>query len=334
MASVGNVYVFDSTNIPSEELGIVHRVGETDLEKECLGLCDDQLKTDIERRRAAYGSSDSGEFDGNLLSFDELERRQDGTRILTLHDMAFSTYQALRARLGREQGHEHTLTRLITMLSVVETSDSMFPMGHRSTNHMSGRYLPPAGFTNHSGLVDEGYFAHLAIQEIKEELGIVTNPGDVRYVGLTSGDDSRNTTVTLHVKLKENMETVQGEFAALNHRLRSGGERDKVEHEHLIFVPNDLDSMAGFLSGRYTGVLNPMQGIEFREGLCVRGPEEILGRRYEQIGNGIAGFLALMRERIKGEDYAALTSMIETAGVVDDVRHLDINSKLMSCAMV
>jgi hypothetical protein len=326
MSEIGRIHVFDSANIAATDLEISHRQMMRPLEVECLGLYDDELRDDIERRRIAYDKPGSGQYDGTLLCFDGFSINGEGTRTLRLCDIKFSTYQALKTRLEREAGHEHTLTRLVPMISFAETSDDRLVFGHRSTQHMPDRYLPPAGFSIHDGQIDNHYFAQLAKEEIGEEVGMEIDQESVRYVGLTSGEDSRNNTVILHARLPCDIEAVERRFQELNQSLRETGKQ--IEHKHLIYLPNDLDSVTQFLCGKYSGDLNPMQGINFLNGACIEGPDEIRGKQYMQIGNGMSAVLSLMKERVSAREYSGLVGQVEKSRVVDCIEHSDINVKL------
>ncbi|MFH1503233.1 MAG: hypothetical protein ABIE36_01090 [Candidatus Diapherotrites archaeon] len=331
MEKIGQIYVFDRANIPSCELRINHSSRTRSLEEECLGLYDQTLSEDIRDRAASYGNHESGQFDGKLLCLRGFKVNQDNSRTLYLCDVNYSTYQALKARLDKEPEHKHTLTRTAPIIGIAETSDGMLILGHRSTQHMPDRYLPPAGFTDHNGQIDETYFAHLAKEEIEEEVGVNVEPNSIRYIGLTAGDDSRNNTITLYTHLPFDMESVERTFSELNQKLVEN--REGIEHKHLIYLPSDLESVKHFLCGNYTGNLNPLRDIRFDQGICVSGPEEILGKQYKQIGNGMASLLCFIQNRVSHEAYSSLVQEIEASGIVEGVEHLDINEKLGLCTI-
>lgn len=329
MSEIGNVYVFDSADMPVSDLQVIHSPGTRSLEDECLGFCDSEFRSAVAEKIKKINKPGSGQHDGNLLCFNGFTINEDDTRTLELCDIDFSTFQTLYDRLNLEVGQEHTLTRTVPMIGIAETSDGNFVLGHRNTEWLPDRYLPPAGFTDRKDrdeVIGSKYFAWLTKKEVEEEIAVEITEDSVRYVGLTAGDDSRNNTVILYTKLPTDTAETEDLFQRNNQRLDEKG--GKIEHLHLLYLPNDLDSVTEFLCGRYSGNLNPINEINFDNGRCIRGPKEILGKSYKQIGNGIGAILSLMQQRITGTNYVNLVNDILDSGVVDGIEHMDINEKL------
>jgi hypothetical protein len=324
MPEIGKIYVFDSAVILARNLEIEHTPRTRSLDEGCFYFYDEDLREAIEAEKTKYVPG-SGQFDGTLLCLERFSI-ENGKRKLRLCDIMYSTYQTLKARLDRENGQEHTLTRTVSMIGIAETSDGSFPLGHRSGRHMPNRYLSPAGFTDHEGMIDNWFLPNLTKEEIGEETGVEIDPEDVTYVGLTSGDDSRNNTVILHSGLDCDSEKTEAMFKGVNAELRQNGA--KIEHDHLIYLPSDLTSVREFLCGRFTGCLNRFRDIYFEDGVCVRGPDLIKGEKYRQIGNGISAILSLMKGRVSNSDYWKLVEDVKESGIVEDIEHLDINEKL------
>ncbi len=323
---LGNVYVFDSALIPIKDLQSEHNPSLGTPGEGCYGLYGGRMKADLEERISSYGKSGSQQFDGTILRFESLEIMRDKKRILRLGDMKYSTYQSLKSRLDSEPDHQHTLTQAVNIIVFVETVDGNLILGHRTGAHMGDKYLPPAGFSDHKGRIAPVFFTELSVLEVKEELGIRLSKSQVMYAGLSAGDDSRNTTVITYARSNFSSEEIEEHFQKLNNELLAKGK--KLEHLHLIHVPTDLTSITSFLCNNYSGVLNPIRGIVFEEGTCVQGPEEIIGKRYSQIGNGIGGFLCLAYKIFSPEQYLILIRQIENSGIVEEVEHVDINTKL------
>lgn len=343
--SVGRVYVFDSADIPASDLRVRHTPKIRPLEDECANFYDEAFLAC--RNRAIKKIREWNEkkrpeevemFDGTLFSFDWLDTTSAGSRVLSLSDVKFTTYKGLVDRINMGQGElRHSLTRTVPMIGIAETLDGLLVLGHRKTPHMGGRYLFPAGFADHpeNRQVDEDFFTMVTIDEFSEEIGVRIKPQDVRYVGLTSGDDSKNITIVTYAKLPVSAKDVESSFMENNRRLLM--EKGKIEHEHLLYLPNDLEQVTKFLLGRYTGVLNEYAGLCFENGVCTKGPEEVngepfRGRGYLQIGNGISAILALMKGRLSDSRYNDLVSAVEESGVVESVEHLTIGYKLQLAA--
>jgi len=321
VTSLGNVYVFDTADIQFADVRMNHTSRVRSLDDECLGICDKSLEQEIRRRRESYLPG-TGMYDGILLCFESLERGEK-TRVLNTCDINYSTYQTLKSRLERTPGHEHTITRTLPMIGIVETSDNHLVLGYRSTVHMPDRYLPPAGFTDHTDPLPKNYLADITHEEVLEETGVDINPNAVRYLGLTSGDDSRNVTFITYVRVPQTVQDVEIKFAEMDAKLSREGKT--VEHLHLLYLPSGIGALSDFLSSEYTGVLNPNKNIQFENGICKIGPPEIRGKRYKQIGNGIGSMLCYIKTRTTDEQYQALVQRIEKSGAVDRILHPDIN---------
>ncbi len=318
-----HVYLFDSAPIGTN-LVVHHTPKLRSLEEECYGLYDNSMKEEIDKKLAEFQKPNSGQFDGTLLSLQGFSL-EDNKRILDVVDMKYSTYQALKERLNREKGHEHTLTRCVPLIAFTETREGYFIFGHRAGNHMSDLYLPPAGFSNHEGKVPDNYFSALSVEEIQEELGIEVNEKEVNYAGLSSGDDSRNITVITHTILSYTRKEVEEAFTELKERLSKEGKR--IEHKHLIYLQAYPVALSSFLSGDYTGSLNPIRDIYFEKGYCIRGPAEIKNKKYGQIGNGIAGFLAILQQKFPEKDYKNLVKRIEESELGLKIQHMPLEKK-------
>lgn len=333
MGDIGRVYVFDSADIPASDLQVVHTPQVRTLEEECGVFCDSMLEgcIDEEKRRIKEDQNRGNKkrVDGTLFSLNWFRINPSSSRTLKLCDVKYSTYQGLKNRInhdGEERGH--TLTRVVPMIGIAETIDNMLVLGHREGSHMAGKYLSPAGFAIHESRVSSEFFTDTTVKEIEEELGVEIQPECVRYVGLTSGDDSRNSTVVTYARLPCDTGEVERRFRELNEGLIKNGK--KVEHKHLLYLPSDLSSITEFLCGQYSGCLNPVSEIDFEDGVCTRGPPEIEGKQYEQIGNGISAMLALMEGRLSYWNYNNLVGEVQDSGVVERVEHCDINDKLAS----
>ena len=322
ITSMGNVYVFDSADIPVTAVRMNHTSRVRPLEEECLGVFDKTFEQDIKRRRATYLPG-TGMFDGILLCFESLERGEK-TRTLNTCDVNYSTYQTLRSRLDNAPEHKHTITRTLPMIGIIETSDNHLVLGYRSTDHMPDRYLPPAGFSDHTDPLPQNYLADITSEEVLEETGVKVNPGSVRYLGLTAGDDSRNVTFITYVKVPETVQEVEKKFDEMDAKLAKEGKT--VEHLHLLHLPSGIGALSDFLSSEYTGVLNPHKNIQFENGICTIGPPEIRGKRYKQIGNGIGAMLCYIKNRAGKDQYQELVQRIEKSGAVDRILHPDINT--------
>ena len=321
--STAQVYVFDSAPAGTN-LIVRHTSRLRSLEDECFGLYDENMKNMLKSKRAEIKKPGSGQFDGMLLSLDSFSL-QKGKRILEVIDMHYSTYQTLKEQLNKELGYEHSLTRCVPLIAFTETKEGDFIFGHRAGNHMSGLYLPPAGFSDHEGKVSENYFSELSVNEIEEELGIKIKEEDVHYAGLSAGEDSRNITVVTNSVLPYSKKEVEEIFTELKERLRKEGR--KIEHKHLIYVPGYPRTIGSFLCGEYTGSLNLIRDIYFEKGNCVKGPQEILNKKYGQIGNGIGGVLAIMKQRLSKKEYSQLVNQIESSGVTPKVEHTSLEEK-------
>lgn len=319
-----HVYVFDSADLPMRNVDVEHTPGVHSLDDECLGFNDEALRADIEDRKRKFNPA-NGQFDGRLLSLNDFDA--NGKRTLHVGDVMYSTYQALKSRFEKTPGQEHSLTRTVCLIAFLETRDNAFVFGHRNSAHMGGKYLPPAGFSDHlpGSRVAKYYFEELSVEEIEEETGTHIDASKMRYAGLTSGDDSRNTTVISLSPTLHSVSDVERIFNVNNAKIVES--KGRIEHEHLLYVPSDLESVARFLSGKFTGVLNPVLGIEFKDGVCVRGPELIKGKPYEQIGNGVSGLLAIMKSRVSSTDYQGLVEVVQKAGVAR-VDHVSLSEKI------
>ncbi len=316
---IGNVYIFDSAPDGSN-LKVEHLPEKRPLSEECFPNYDSDLEKNVAEIKSKISLPESGQFDGTLLSLDYFYINGID-RVMGVKDVDYSTYQALKMKLQKNE--RGTLTRVVPLIAFTETKDNYFVFGHRSTAHMGGRYLPPAGFSDHEGKVNSSFFIDLSLVEIKEELGIDLNPQECRYVGISSGDDSRNLTVLTLSSCAYSAKELNNQFNSLNKKLISLGQ--KVEHDHLIYLPNDRSSVAKFLSGKFTGSLNDFEGILFNGGLCTRGPREIKDKPYGQIGNGIGGLLSLMQQRISEGEYRNLVEEVNDSGMVNSVIHMSLD---------
>ncbi|PIN75613.1 hypothetical protein COV18_02085 [Candidatus Woesearchaeota archaeon CG10_big_fil_rev_8_21_14_0_10_37_12] len=318
-STIGNAYVFDAAFISLTDLVVSHTPYMLRVQDNLIGASDKERNI---TETIKEFSLKPGEYDGTLLYLTGLDLK--GRHFLSTNDTKYIDYQAVRAALNGEGSH--VLTRVLNLVALVETTDNKLVFGHKTTAHMGGLYSPPAGFSDHDNPVPADYFARLTVEEISEETGVSVDKKSLMYVGLTSGDDSRNITVVTYARVNETAEGLETAFTELNRKLIEAG--DRVEHDHLLYVPSDPDSVREFLANRYTGVLNSWQGIHFENGVCTAGPEDIKRQEYGQIGNCVAAVLALMKQRCDDKTYANMVNEIKIAGVVDDVVHVNLEDML------
>ncbi|MEK6839711.1 MAG: hypothetical protein AABX72_02115, partial [Nanoarchaeota archaeon] len=242
-----------------------------------------------------------------------------GKRTFSLGSVEFKDYFALRNLLYRTKEDGRLLRQFVplSMTATLETADHFLVLGHRKGNHLSDRYLPPAGFLQYCSNITSDYFRQKCAEEFSEELGIDFN--DVSYIGLT-GDtrDSFLDTCTFYGQTSLTRAEVQKAW-------ESRGAKD--EHSHLIYIPSSLEAISAFLHGTFTGEVNPSMNIHFENGICISGPREILGKRYQQIENGVGAYAAFLSLSQPLAEVQSLLHSLASAGIIEGVVMKNINDE-------
>ena len=245
-------------------------------------------------------------------------RIKDGRRSFGLRCAEFKDYYALKKLLYQHCDDDPLLMEqfvVLGMIAVLETSDNHLVLGHRCGEHLPNRYLPPAGFQECPGVITPGYFREKCGEEFREEVGIDFD-GNISYIGLTG--DTRDSFLDVSVfygKTPLNCAEVQKAWELLG---------SKTEHKHLIYIPSTPSDLTTFLRGRYSGVVNPFMDIVFERGLCIHGPEEIKGRKYQQIENGVGALAAYLSLKVQPDDLRARLSRLPSLNVIEDVVEKDL----------
>ena len=216
-----------------------------------------------------------------LDSFSSIPQRK-----FSLGTAEFRDYFALRNLLYQNRDDKRLFQQFVplSMIAVLETADHYLVIGHRGGNHLSHRYLFPAGFLPYHGDITPAYFRNICREEFLEEIGI--NFDDVSYIGLTG--DTRDSFLDVCIFYgKTSLSRTQ-----IQQAWETNGAKD--EHSHLIYIPSFSESVLEFLSGNFTGEVNPFMNIHFKKGICISGPQEILGKSYQQIENGVGASAAYL----------------------------------------
>ncbi len=243
---------------------------------------------------------------------------RDGQRYFDLRCVEFKDYYALKKLLYQHRDEDKRLLEqfvALSMIAVLETSDDYLVFGHRGGEHLPNRYLPPAGFQECPGVITSDYFDEKCREEFREEVGIDFD-GNISYIGLTG--DTRDSFLDVCVFYGVTQLTREG--------VQKAWERDgsKTEHKHLIYVPSTPSDLTTFLRGRYSGVVNPFMDIVFEKGHCVRGPEEIKGRSYQQIENGVGALAAYLSLKVSPDDLHARLLRLPAINVIEGVVQKDL----------
>ena len=325
---IEEVFIFDQIRLPMSAFRVIHDESKREDREEATGLWDKAFEALLDERRRQI-ASDPRYFDGHLLSFAFLNNGDGPSRLMGVRDTRYSTHKTMEARLLADPSSGNRLTRTQNVVAFVETADGKIVLGYRSgsSEDFGGMYLPPAGFSTHKGKVGEDYFGELSKEEIREEIGVDLKEGRMLYLGFVGGTDTRCTSVLTYTKLNHTSEEVEKLFRASNEKLRSAGKR--LEHDHLIYLPIGQSDVAAFLAGDYDGELNQYAHIAFENGVFAQGPELVLGKSYQQIGEGIGGFINLMGI-LSGWDAAnELERGVKESGIVGRISHIEPNSKLL-----
>ncbi len=181
---------------------------------------------------------------------------------------------------------------LLSSINILETSDNYLVLGFREGEHLSGKYLPPAGFLPCPQAITPDYFAEKCREEFKEEVGIIYDD-EVTYIGLTA--DTRDSFLAVGVFYGKTPQTHEEVHNAWD----KSGARD--EHSHLIYLPAATYHISTFIEGMGSGDLNLFDDIFFVGGTCISGPPEILGKKYQQIENGIGALIAYLALKLTPE---------------------------------
>ena len=341
---IEEVFIFDSVNRGEDvSLSVVHSNSFPSEEEQSFGLWNDEeyRRKLLEKREQI--AKHPVYYDGVNLFFDCLTRDSKGNRVMYMRDTLYSTHktleQTLIARAVTEPNLKTRLIRTGNIVAVVETSDGKLVFGYRSggSEDFGGMYLPPAGFTDHrkntdpnKGPVNEDFFDRLTDEEIVEEVGI--DPGNKKknYLGFVGGLETRCADTVTYVRLDQSSEQVEEAFQALNKKLRETGGR--IEHDHLIYVPVDpwhFRQLGSFLTGQYSGILNPYVPIAFEDGVFVSGPEKATGKPYQQLADGIGSILNLVRFKFGDISADRLKEDIRNSELVGKFSHFDPNAKLL-----
>lgn len=245
-------------------------------------------------------------------------RIDQGQRSFDLRCVEFNDYHALKKLLYQHRNDDPLLLQqfvVLSMIAVLETADDHLVLGHRGGEHLPNRYLPPAGFQECPGIITSEYFAEKCKEEFREEVGIDFD-GKISYIGLTG--DTRDSFLDVSVfygRTPLNCAEVQKAWE------RNGS---KTEHKHLIYIPSAPSDVTRFLRGRYSGVVNPFMDIVFEKGRCICGPEEVKGRDYQQIENGVGALAAYLSLKVQPDDLRARLSRLSPLDVIEDVVEKDL----------
>ncbi|MBI2498662.1 hypothetical protein HYV88_00295 [Candidatus Woesearchaeota archaeon] len=335
---IEEVIIFDSVGQGENvNLRVIHSNSFPSEEEQSFGLWNDEeyRKRLLERRKQI--AEHPVYYDGVNLFFDCLTIDRNGNRVMYMRDTLYSIHKTLEQTLTTRDTGSDLRTRLIrtgNVVAVVETSDGKLVFGYRSggSEDFGGMYLPPAGFTDYrkdtdpnKGPVSEDFFDRSTDKEIREEIGINTSSLRKQYLGFVGGVETRSVAIVTYVKLNHTSEEVERAFQRLNRKLKRNGRR--IEHDHLIYVP--FEPWKHFISGRYTGVLNPFVPIAFEDGLFISGPKETIGKPYQQFGEGIGSVLNYTRFRSTDSAEGDLKNRVIDSGLVRRVSYLDPNAKLL-----
>ena len=340
---IEEVIIFDSAGQGENvNLKVIHSSSFPSEEEQSFGLWNDEeyRKRLLEMRKQI--AEHPVYYDGVNLFFDCLTRDRNGNRVMCMRDTLYSTHKTLEQTLTSGTVRPDLRTRLIrtgNVVAVVETSDGKLVFGYRSggSEDFGGMYLPPAGFTDYrkdtdpnKGPVSEDFFDKLTDEEIGEEVGIDASNKKKNYLGFVGGLETRCADTVTYVRLDQNSEQVEEAFQILNNKLRETGGR--IEHDHLIYVPIDplhFKQLGGFLTGQYSGELNPFVPIAFEDGVFVSGPEKATGKPYQQLADGIGSILNLVRFKFGDISADRLKEDIKNSGLVGKFSYLDPNAKLL-----
>lgn len=253
-----------------------------------------------------------------ILALEEF-RMNRGQRSFDLRCVEFRDYHALKKLLYQHRNGDPQLLEqfvALSMIAVLETSDDYLVLGHRGGEHLPNRYLPPAGFQECPGVITSDYFSEKCREEFREEVGIDFD-GEISYIGLTG--DTRDSFLDVIV--------FYGKTPLTREEVQHAWERDgsKTEHKHLIYIPSNPSEITTFLRGRCSGVVNPFMDIVFERGRCVRGPDEIRGRSYQQIENGVGALAAYLSLKVSSDDLHTRLLRLPALNVIEGVVEKDLS---------
>ncbi|MDO8555672.1 MAG: hypothetical protein Q7R96_00685 [Nanoarchaeota archaeon] len=238
-------------------------------------------------------------------------------------DLAFSTFGEYKTYKELVMAGKTVLDPSFDLCSLIIetiTNDDHLVLGYRQGEHLSARYLAPAGFTNFdsknvlktsSGV--QGYLEQKVAKELGEEVGLRLShwhdPFDdsIQVTGLGADTkDSFLTVLNLTTFVELDKEDTQLAWE------QAGNEG---EHPHLIYLPNNPKVIADFVRGTFTGnVGTAKKPIVYREGVCTEGPDYIKGKPYQLIENGIAGMLLAVRYHFGEDDYQEVLDAYQSTG--------------------
>lgn len=160
------------------------------------------------------------------------------------------------------------------------TNDGWQVFGFRTGNHLSGRYLSPAGFCDFDTSPCPNYFAVHTAEETREELGVF-RPGRSHFVGI-SFDDSHSflSCAVVHTALVHSREYVERMWTASGNK----------EHDHLIYLKDDVAEFALFMCKKLEAIVNPEKEIFISNGkVNTSGSKKPID--YNLIDNGISAWI-------------------------------------------
>ncbi|HLD12125.1 MAG TPA: hypothetical protein VJB87_00860 [Candidatus Nanoarchaeia archaeon] len=247
-----------------------------------------------------------------LLSF-------DGHNIY-LGQSTFGEYRTYRELVLAGDSPLQPSFDLCSLIIELVTADGQLVLGYRHGDHLSGRYLAPAGFNNFDATKDnlstdravKGYFERKVAKELGEEVGLRVGDwwnGSEHPIKMTGfGTDTRDSFLTVlnfSVRTKLTSEEVQDAW-------HQAGSHD--EHPHIIFIPNVAESITCFLGGKYTGTVNSCRNISYSKGVCRTGPNHLVGSSYELIENGVAGMLLGVNHHFGREMFTSVLGECRKSG--------------------
>ncbi|MDO8628225.1 MAG: hypothetical protein Q7R56_00540, partial [Nanoarchaeota archaeon] len=200
----------------------------------------------------------------------------DGNRVSLAYSTygTYKTYKSLiedKTRLRPQSTYD-----LCSLIIELITADNFLVLGYRKGEHLGGKYLAPAGFTNFDAkerLVEgrkvleskerfdttrgiRSYFQGKTQKELREEVGLLLEDWSqpqkdkpkgcpIRVTGL--GADTNDSFLTvLNLSVTTNLSRDEVQWAYEN----AG---NPGEHPHLIYLPNDPDHIKQFILGKYSG---------------------------------------------------------------------------------